>query len=197
MNQAAALDADELLHLALYATEHDTPDTAIAHLKQLLALDPNHAQGLYLLGALHAEIGLYDKAKAEMAQALALDANLPATARFQLGLLHITSGEVDKAQAVWQALDNLGEQDALYQFKTGMLHLVKDEFERCATALRAGLALNTLNKDLNSDMQRVLQDAEAAAGKAAVADNTPQTLNAGDGQRMLLSIYERQDDDGS
>lgn len=185
----SALNADELMHLALHATEHDTPDKAIRHLKQLLELEPRNGKAQYLLGALHAEIGMHEQAAEEMAKALELEPDLPATARFQLGLLHITSGRVDEAEQAWQALDRLGEDDPLFLFKTGMLHLVRDEFEECAQALRAGIERNRLNEDLNNDMRKVLQDAEKAGGISPV-ESADGTL-AGRGQRMLLSVYER------
>ena len=186
------LDADELMHLALHATEHDTPDKAITHLKRLLEIQPRNGKAHYLLGALHAEIGMHDQAAEEISKALELDHDLPATARFQLGLLHITSGRVDEAELVWKSLDPLGEQDPLFLFKTGMLHLVRDEFEDCAKALRAGIERNQINEDLNNDMRRVLLDAEKAAGITPIssADGT----RAGHGQRMLLSVYERDKD---
>lgn len=185
----SALNADELMHLALHATEHDTPDKAIAHLKRLLEIEPGNGKAQYLLGALHAEIGMHEQAAEEMAKALELEPDLPATARFQLGLLHITSGRVDEAEQVWQPLDRLGDDDPLFLFKAGMLHLVRDEFEECARSLRAGIERNQLNEDLNNDMRRVLQDAEKAGGLTPVesADGT----RAGHGQRMLLSVYER------
>ncbi len=188
-SSATALNATELMHLALHATEHDTPDKAISHLKKLLVIEPNNGKAYYLMGALHAEIGMHDQAVEEMQRALELDTELPATALFQLGLLHMTAGRVDEADTVWKGLDHLGDNDALYLFKSGMLHLVKDEFEQCAAALRAGIELNHFNEDLNNDMRRVLQDAENAAGSTT----TDQESN-GDGQRMLLSIYENDDD---
>lgn len=197
MDRSTALNADELMHLALHATQHDTPDKAIAHLKRLLEIQPENGKAHYLLGALHAEIGMHDQAAGEMAHALELEPNLP-TARFQLGLLHLTSGKVAEAEAVWKGLDILGEKDPLFLFKEGMLHLVRDDFESCVKALRAGIELNTLNEDLNNDMRRVVQDAEhAMARQPAIANGEPDDGTSGNGQHMLLSLYERQDGDDS
>ncbi len=191
-NDTERLNADELMHLALHATQHDTPDKAISHLKRLLEMQPENGKAHYLLGALHAEIGMHDQAAKDMSKALDFDPELPATARFQLGLLHITAGRVEEAEQVWQPLDSLGEQDSLFLFKTGMLHLVRDEFEACAQALRNGIENNRINEDLNNDMQRVLLDAEKAAGISPV--ESVEGTQAGQGQRMLLSVYERDED---
>jgi tetratricopeptide (TPR) repeat protein len=63
MNQATTkLDVDELMHLALHSANKNEPEKAIAHLKQLLDILPKNGKAYYLLGALHAEIGMYDRA---------------------------------------------------------------------------------------------------------------------------------------
>ena len=189
------LNAEELMHLALHATQKGNPDKAISLLKQLLVIQPQNGKATYLIGALHAEIGMYDQAVIEMARALELEPDLP-TARFQLGLLHITSGKVDNAQTVWSQLDPLGEQNPLYQFKKGILHLVRDEFGPCITALKAGLELNTFNEDLNIDMRRVLLKAEAAmSGQKPNVNDASEDSSQGGGQHILLSVYHRQDQD--
>jgi hypothetical protein len=72
----------------------------------------------------HADIGMYDAAAQEMARALELKSDLH-TARFQLGLLNLTSGKVEEARSVWEGLDIPGDRDPLYLFKTGMLHIVE------------------------------------------------------------------------
>lgn len=190
MDSAATLDSEELMHLALYASEHDTPEKAIGHLKRLLNNEPRHGQARYFLGALHAEIGMYDKAVEEMTEAISVDPNLPPTAHFQLGLIHLTSGRIDEAKTVWQDLDKLGENHFLHMFKTGMLHLVDNEFDSCINLLDAGIKQNTVNEDLNNDMRRVIQQAENAGGKPAANDASASTSTL-NGQRMLLSAYQR------
>lgn len=194
--QSAALDAEELMHLALHATQQNQPEQAITHLKHLLEVAPDNGKAFYLLGALHAEIGLYERAIEEMSKAVELEPDLP-TAHFQLGLLYATSGLVEEAEQAWQPLDALGENEPLFLFKRGMLHLVRDEFQFCIDDLKKGIELNTLNEDLNNDMRRVAASAEGALhaqGAAAgmpPAEDTPK--NAG-GRHILLSAYQRDDD---
>ncbi|MFY0675644.1 MAG: tetratricopeptide repeat protein, partial [Neptuniibacter sp.] len=92
--QNTSLDSKELMHIALYEAGQNNPSQAINHLKQLLDLEPDNGNARYLLGALHAEIGLHEQAIEEMQQAIDSDPNLPSTAVFQLGLLHLTSGNI-------------------------------------------------------------------------------------------------------
>lgn len=193
-DQSAELTAEELMHLAMHAIGHNSPDKAITLLKKVLAIEPQNGKAHYLLGAVHAEIGMYDQAAEEMAIALDLEPDLH-TARFQLGLLNLTSGKVESAEEIWEGLNHLGERDPLYLFKTGMLHLVKDEFRQCVDALKTGIELNGFNEDLNNDMRRVMQDAEKAMSKqdvidVAITDNSV----ASRGRQILLSAYEKQEE---
>ncbi len=194
MSNTATLNPEELMHLALHATQHETPDKAIDYLKRLLQIEPENGKAIYLLGALHAEIGMYEQAVEEMGRALEVEPNLP-TARFQLGLLHLTSGNIAEAESVWAGLDVLGTEDPLFLFKTGMLHLVKDEFEECVSSLQAGIERNTLNEDLNNDMRRVIEDAQKAIAQTPV--EAAEDTDSETGKHMLLSLYDSPDQEDS
>ncbi len=154
-NTTSHLDADELLHLAIIASRQDAHGEAIEYLKRTIELEPDHAKAYYLLAAEHAQIEMYDRAALEMEQALEFDPSLH-IARFQLGLLHLTSGRTAEASRSWQALDLLGEEHCLFQFKRGLELMATDQFDACRAHLSRGLALNLDNAALNTDMQRVL-----------------------------------------
>lgn len=191
MPQATAtnLDAEELLHLALAASAQGEHEDAISSLKRALTLAPKEGRIHYMLGAEHAQIGMYDRAAEEMARAVELDPNLD-TARFQLGLLHITSGRVEQAERAWIPLEKLGAENPLYLFKSGLLHLARDEFEQCAQLLKKGMALNRTNAALNNDMQRVLQDVEKHLQTSA--ETRPATTKAAaPSKHVLLSAYRQ------
>lgn len=149
------LDAEELLHLALAASNRNEADRAIALLKQAVEAEPGHAKAHYMLGAEHAQIGMFDRAAEEMQRAVELDPELDA-ARFQLGLLQLTSQRVDAARATWQPLERLAPGHYFVLFKTGLEHLARDEFDACLQCLRQGMAANQDNPPLNVDMQRLI-----------------------------------------
>lgn len=187
----ATLDADELMHLAMRASGQAQPEIAIGYLKRVIELQPDYGKAYYLLGALHAEIGMFDRAVHEIEHAIELNVDMP-TAHFQLGLLHLTSGRIAEAMEAWRALDALGEDDALLLFKRGLLHLVQDEFAECVADLKRGMALNTMNPALNQDMARILAQAEPLANP--IRETDMQTDDAG-GKHVLLSAYKRNDFD--
>lgn len=192
MGANMALTPPELLHLSLHASAKDQPDKALQHLKQLLEIEPDNAKATYMMGALHAEIGMYEKAIEELRRAEELDASM-VTATFQLGLLLLTQGEVEEAALTWNKLEMLGDSHALVLFKKGMLHLVKDEFDDCISALDAGIAANDFNDDLNSDMQRVINDAHVARGRVQGIENSSEDDSKSSGHSLLMNAYGHED----
>lgn len=198
MNKTAAeeLDAEELLHLALLASNQNKHEESISFLKRAQSQAPKQGKIFYLLGAEHAQIGLYDRAVEEMTKAVELDPSLH-TASFQLGLLHMTSGRVEQAAGAWQSLDTLGPQHPLYLFKTGLLHLASDDFEASKENLRKGIQLNKHNDALNRDMQRVLSDVEKHLDttKSASAPAAAETKQEKTSNHVLLSAYRKNRDD--
>jgi tetratricopeptide (TPR) repeat protein len=191
------LDETEMVHLALHAMGNDRHEESMRLLKRTLQAFPASARARYLLGAEHAQIGLYDRALEEMTEAVKLDPNLT-VAHFQLGLLHITAGRNREAEAAWRPLERLAPDDPLRLFKTGMLNLVRDELAACIENLRAGIARNKLNEPLNNDMRRLLADVEKRQGgpEAAKAD-APAPRIPSPTKHMLLSTYDRNRDDTS
>jgi tetratricopeptide (TPR) repeat protein len=193
MSKPSYLDADELLQLAIAASQKDDHETAITNLKRALEISPDNAKVHYFLGAEHAQIGLYDRAITEMERAVNLDPNL-VTAIFQLGLLYLTSGQVEKAIEAWAPLDKQGDENCFYLFKTGMIHLARDEFDECEQSLKKGIALNNFNEALNNDMRRILTDIDERRNDGRIATNSQpsQTQQAPgkDGSHFFLSAYK-------
>ncbi|MCU7922522.1 MAG: tetratricopeptide repeat protein [Candidatus Thiodiazotropha sp. (ex Dulcina madagascariensis)] len=193
MEHINRLEPDELMHLALHASNNNRPDEAISLLKDLINKTPYNAEALYLLGALHAEIGMYDRAKEEISKALEYEPNL-VPARFQLGLLHLTSGNVDLAEKTWSDLEELGEKDCFFLFKRGLLSLAQDRFDSCIEDLSRGIALNSFNEPLNKDMSRIIEAAEKTINEQSVTqDVTDDSGDSTNNRFSLLSAYRRND----
>jgi tetratricopeptide (TPR) repeat protein len=173
------LDGEELLHLAIEATQDGRHGDAIQYLKQAVA-KAGDARLLFLLGAEHAQIGLFDRAVEDMTAALELDPDF-APARFQLGLMHLVRGAQAEASAVWKPLDSLPETDPYPHFKRGLEYLAQNESKHCRESLAKGIALNHSNVPLNRDMQRILDDLAAREtgaerGKPTSEEQAPHVL---------------------
>jgi tetratricopeptide (TPR) repeat protein len=179
------LDAEELMHLALEATDRSQNGQAMEYLKRLLGMQPDSAEAHYLLGAQQAQVGMFDRAIESMKKAIELKPGLEA-ARFQLGMLLATSTRVEEARAVWQPLDELGEDHPLRLFKTALLLLAEDKFEASIAHLQRGIALNQVNEPLNHDMTLVIErirgdhpsDGEPAGAERSEEEVPTMFLNA-------------------
>ncbi|MFW2374745.1 MAG: tetratricopeptide repeat protein [Gammaproteobacteria bacterium] len=195
MTEAAhALDFEELLHLAIYASDNNQTELAIEYLKRALEISPDSGKALYMLGSLHADIGLFERAIEEISKAVQFEPEID-TAHFQLGLLYLTSGKVDEAKDAWSKLDYLDETHYLHLFKTGLISLINDNFTDCIFKLQMGIKNNQINAPLNGDMLKMIHAAENAIQMNKI--NTPnETINIGDSNetdeavgQTILSAY--------
>lgn len=187
----ADFDQDELLHLALEALRRNDHGAALTYLKQGAQRFPDNVNMAFLLGAEHAQIGMYDRAEAEFKRAIELDPGL-AIARFQLGLLQLTQARPADAKATWQALDDLPVDHALRLFKQGLEALAEDRFDAARALLTQGMSANQINPDLNRDMANVLANIPAADGAAppAASDNSGADGNS---NPVWFNAYQNND----
>jgi tetratricopeptide (TPR) repeat protein len=188
MTTATRLDAEELLHLAVAASDRNDAASAIDLLKQAIEADPTEAKAHYMLGAEHAQIGLFDRAIADMSKAVELDAELDA-ARFQLGLLQLTSRHPQAAEATWEPLERLGDENFYVLFKSGLLALARDDFAACIDKLQRGQAINTVNAPLNRDMQRIVAQVEQLAVGTTPSPAPTAEPASDDTGHVLLNAY--------
>ena len=185
-NSSAGLDAAELTQLALRAMRGGRDDDALRLLSRAIEANPKDGTPHHLRGAILASRGQMRDAIEAMTQALARSPQLSG-ARFQLGMLHFTSGNVVAAQSVWQAFDALDAHDPLRLFTTGMLHLAKDEFADCIALLEQGIALCGV-ESINKDMRRVIEKVKAVVSANPPSADKPDAHNP---QHVLLSRYDQ------
>lgn len=186
-------DADELLHLAIEAANRDDHGQAISYLKAAQEKNLPAAEFgklTYFLGAEYAQIGLYDRAVEAMQAAVDADPSLH-TARFQLGLLHLTSGRAAAAREAWVELALLDEdhpEHYLNAFRSGLEALADDDFANCRKSLNLGIQLNLANPALNGDMQKML-DALPSMDVATLAAPTSGEAESKPEDHLFLSAY--------
>lgn len=152
------VDSNKLFDQALQASQANDTQKSIGLIKTALEHSPEDARMWYMLGSLYADIGIYDKAIAQMEKALKIDLNYH-IARFHLGLLYLMSRRQETAEATWAALDTLGENHYLTLFKAGLLKIAADEIEEGIELIQAGIQKNHLVESLNEDMRTVIEHA--------------------------------------
>lgn len=184
------LDAEELMHLGLRATQDNATDAALIYLKQSLELEPDDARALHLLAANYAQIGMYDRAKTLFQRTLEV-APLEYAAAFQLGLLHMTSGEIDDAEKVWSRLDEVGTEHYLHKFKSALLALVRDDFNTCIALIEEGVAANEFNAALTVDMQKIKEEVALVLSRAAPATAAAPLESTTAINHFMLNRYQQ------
>ena len=159
-------------------------DEALVVLDQALAEWPEDARLRFLRGSIQAQTAQYDVAVKDFETAVALDPGFD-IARFQLGLLHLSSGRPGRALRVWESLDRLGDTDCLKLFKTGLAYLIDDRFDDCVRLLQSGITNNSQFPPLNRDMQMVIDRIATRSAAAADSDATSDDTS----MHVLLTGY--------
>jgi len=111
----------------------------------------------FLRGSMLAAERRYPEAHAAMSRAIEVAPGY-AIARFQLGLLELSSGDPAAALGTWAPLQALDEDNPLRLFSAGLEHMARDEFEAARAKLEQGIALNQENPALNRDMRMVIAE---------------------------------------
>ena len=168
--------------------------SARALLEQAVQDHPGDPRPLLLLAAELVHEKELDRAEATYIAVLQL-APAYAIARFQLGLLQLTSARPAAAFATWGPLEALADDDPLRLFKQGLEALARDDFEEARRRLVAGMAHDLENPALNRDMQLVL-DRIAGAPSAGAQRGYPAAPGsaadaAADDDHFLVSTYRK------
>lgn len=168
---------------------------AVELLDKAVAYWPEDPRLHFLRGSLQAQIRLYDRAAVDFGNAVKLDPEFH-IARFQLGLLHLTSGRPEQALEVWAPLEQLADGDCLKPFKQGLTHLIYDRFDECVELLKAGIAANTQFPPLSGDMQMMIDRIQqrppadtAVAPQAEPEQGADAEAKADSNEHILLAGY--------
>lgn len=184
----ARQEAEALLQAGLAASQENDPQAALDLFARASAVYPASGLPHFLAGSEYAALGQIDKAEASLANAVLLAPDFH-IARYQLGLLHFSSGRAAAALVTWQPLFTLDETQALGHFVRGFAALAQDDFSGAKAHFDAGLARNTDNAALSADIQKVLQgmDDARAQNQSAMPQATPERSEAA--AHVLLSNY--------
>ena len=177
----AELCPDERLREALSAIE-DNPTQALSSLPRLVDEFPTDPRLRFLTGSMLASAGRYNEARSEMRSALRIAPDY-AIARFQLGLLELSSGEATAAETTWRALDDLPSDHPLRVMSAGLRSLARDQFVDAITQLERGIALNTEHPPINHDMGMLITAIRTHIEKEGPSSDTSAT-------HMLLQQYK-------
>lgn len=161
--QTSDLCPDDKLRPVLEAVERSNEDglKAIETLSASYGRDPRLR---FLHGSVLASLQRYSEAMRQMQSAVEIAPDYP-IARFQLGLLQLTSGEAQAALTTWGPLAILPEDQYLSLFVRGLQSMIRDEFGKAIDLLQAGIQRNNENLPMNRDMSLLIETMKEAMAK--------------------------------
>lgn len=168
---------DDMLQQALALAENDD-DAALARIAELIEEHPADPRLHFLGGSLLAGLARYDEARLAMGRSIEIAPEY-AIARFQLGLLELSSGDAAAADATLQPLAEAGSDDALVLFARGLRHLARDDLALAADLLRQGISRNSDHPLVSRDMELIIariEDGAKDAGEPAEEMSAAQML---------------------
>jgi tetratricopeptide (TPR) repeat protein len=166
---------EQLISQGIQASQTGQSDLAIEFWHEASQQQPHRGAPHFLIGSEHAAGRRLDMASQAMEKAVMVEPTLW-IARFQWGLLELSSGNALRAAAVWQPLDALPEQSYLRCFRDGLIALSKEQFELAASQLQIGIENNAENEPLNHDMRMVMARIDAI--KAQETSDAERDSNA-------------------
>jgi tetratricopeptide (TPR) repeat protein len=177
--------SDELLSDAVAVAERDDK-AGRARVAALLADHPADPRLHFLHGSLLAAEGRYAEARTAIGRSVELAPGYD-IARFQLGLLELSSGDGAAADATLGPLADAPVEAALVLFARGLRHLARDELPAAAELLRRGIACNEEHPLVSRDMELIIAKIEESAAPPAAAPPAPdEPLSAA---HLLLREY--------
>jgi tetratricopeptide (TPR) repeat protein len=134
---------------------------AMRDIEGLLVEFPRDSRLHFLKSSLLAVQERYAEARDAMRHAIDIAPGFH-VARFQLGFLHLTSGEPNAALEAWRPLQQLPVDHYLRLFVNGLTHMIRDELSLALAALRVGIKENHENEPMNCDMQIMIDRIEVS-----------------------------------
>lgn len=178
------LDAEEYLHLAINATQHQQHHAALEYLHKSLDLKPENANAIFLLAAEHAELGLLDRAIQEMLQALELEPNLE-FARYQLALLYTQVGDIQAGLKVWGYLGEHASDNAIKLVAQG-LSIIDDDYARGLALVEKAADSEITNQFLKSSIDNIRNNLITPGP----VPTQPQTTTSEATHTLFLNAYQ-------
>lgn len=159
---------------ALAASERGEHDRAMTILRSAMNRSGEDPLPWLLLGAELASTGQMTEAESAYANAVLRFPRVP-IARFQLGLLQLSSGRLAQAALTWDALLNGSDDDPLRHYVEGFLALAVDDFDAARHRFDLGLQLPQTNEALVADIRKTLaQMADKGMGSGRTAADSPE-----------------------
>ncbi|MBN8758292.1 MULTISPECIES: tetratricopeptide repeat protein [Variovorax] len=187
MTQTDTLTFDAWISNGMTASQANDSLRAIECFQNASDAAPEAGLPQFLLGAEFATLGDMARAETAFANAARLAPDFP-MARYQLGLLQFSSGRAATALLTWEPLLALPESNPLPHFIHGFTALAQDRFQEALKHYDQGLALNTTNDALSSDIAKIVERIRALQDTSVTEHESADS----EGNHVLLANYQQQ-----
>lgn len=161
---------------------------ALARIEILLTDHPGDPRLHFMKGSLLAAQERYPEGRAAMRQAVQLAPGYD-IARFQLGLLELSSGDAEAADTTLQPLADAGGGTGLSLFALGLRHLARDDLDQAETLLRRGIDINDEHPLVSRDMELMLAGIADARASGAAETQPPAGSAAADAHADVSAAH--------
>ena len=184
----AALDKQEMLHMAIHASANQRPDDAIRTLKDLIETDRDNGDAHFLIAANYAEIAMLEKSIEHYRRAIEL---LPGQdyARMQFALLLTAMDRLGDAGDVLEPFLGGEREDCYGLFARGLKELFAERLTEARALFNSGIAANQTNEALNNDIGRVIAEIDALQGSGPI--DKAAAVPGDSSSAYLLSTYNK------
>jgi tetratricopeptide (TPR) repeat protein len=183
-NAQSAATARTFLDAGIAASQGNDSTRALGLFAQASEALPGWALPHFLSGSEYAALGQWEKAEAELANAVLLAPDLH-LARYQLGLLQFSTGRAAVALVTWERLAGNPEEPSLSAFVRGFAALAQDAFPEALASFERGLAEPRVNPAVAGDIRKVVQKLLAEVPSVTVTEAAPVDAH------VLVANYAR------
>lgn len=184
---------DELMHMALCASEQGRHDHALMYLRTHALKEPNNALVQLALGGQYAKLRHYDKALSALELAAALDETMY-IAHLHSAFILLASNQFVKAEAVLQPLLLLADDHHLCSFAKGLIAYCQADKTQTVYFLELGISQNQQDPFLNNDITNLLV-AIKASDNTTLTEPREDTTKIADislpSHNLLSSTYKK------
>lgn len=176
--------SDEEIQAMIAAIEEGGEDDLL-EIDRVLTLHPNDPRLHFMRGSILAGRQEIVPAHEALSRAVEIAPDFD-LARYQLGLLELTSGKSDTALQTWSPLLRLGKDAYLRRFVEGMVFLIRDEFEDAIGEFVAGIELNKDNEPMNSDIRLIMNQCRDLISQGGERDESRSEIST---TTLILSQF--------
>ena len=169
-SQIPAGDADLMAQSAYDCLQRNQLDAAEAFCRQALAIRPDHADSLGVLGGVLHALGRYSEAEAVYAD-LIERAPDDSTHWMNLGTVRRALGNFDAALAAFARAAELGCRTADFYYNLGLTHLDRLDYESARAVLQRAMDLAPDDAEIRFEYARACNESNHTAEAVAALEN--------------------------